>query len=475
MGVISQLELLALKPADDGRTIAMGDGLRGTVRAGADNSVSVYVTLRYRFNGKTREPAIGTWRSKDGKSTGTSLKALRDEADRIRGLVKSGIDPVEQAQLDRQRVAAQADADRLKIEADRQEAVLVQQQRLQVLAEQQARLTVKGLFKQWKRLELVKRDDKGTEAERSFTADVFPLIGDMAAADVKKAHVQEVLDNIKARATETQNMVRTAKKTLSDLRQMFGFALDRDYIEADPTARIKKAKIGKDVERDRVLSEAELIDLLQKLPNAGLAATSQVALMLQLSTLARIGEVLSAKWEHVDFERRTWTLPETKNDMRHEIGLNDFALRHLRKLKAITGLTPWLFPAARAKQGQPDFANHVCEKTVSKQVGDRQRPGGVPMSGRSKHVDALVLLGGRWTPHDLRRTGATMMVELGALPEVADRCMNHKQTEKMRRIYIRAVHEAPMREAWRLLGKRLELLEARAKGKADNVVTLKTA
>ena len=43
------------------------------------------------------------------------------------------------------------------------------------------------------------------------------------------------------------------------MRQMFGFALDRDYVDADPTARVKKAHIGADVERDRVLSEAELI------------------------------------------------------------------------------------------------------------------------------------------------------------------------------------------------------------------------
>ena len=29
-------------------------------------------------------------------------------------------------------------------------------------------------------------------------------------------------------------MVRTAKKTLADMRQMFGFALDRDYVDATP-------------------------------------------------------------------------------------------------------------------------------------------------------------------------------------------------------------------------------------------------
>ncbi|MEZ5643629.1 MAG: tyrosine-type recombinase/integrase [Burkholderiaceae bacterium] len=95
-------------------------------------------------------------------------------------------------------------------------------------------------------------------------------------------------------------------------------------MDADPTARVKKARIGADVERDRVLSEAELILLFQKLPLAGLASTSQLALLIQLATAARIGEVLAARWEHVDsLKRRRLTLPETKNGKRHEVWLSD--------------------------------------------------------------------------------------------------------------------------------------------------------
>ena len=150
-------------------------------------------------------------------------------------------------------------------------------------------------------------------------------------------------------------------------------------------------------------------------------------------------------------------------------------MAQIERLRAITGLTPWLFPAVRAKTGRPDFADSVCEKTVTKQVGDRQRPGGAPMRGRSKLVDALVLPGGKWTPHDLRRTGATEMAELGALPDVVDKCMNHVEGKKIKRIYQRAQYEAPMREAWRLWGERLELLQAQAEGRLSNVVALRSA
>ena len=90
------------------------------------------------------------------------------------------------------------------------------------------------------------------------------------------------------------------------------------------------------------------------------------------------------------------------------------------------------------------------------------------MTGRTKQTDSLGLAGGQWRPHDLRRTGATLMAELGVLPDVIEKCLNHIEQVKVKRIYQRAQYEAPMREAWRLLGERLMLL----KNKPFNVITL---
>jgi integrase len=281
----------------------------------------------------------------------------------------------------------------------------------------------------------------------------------VAAADVTKAHIQRIIDTMLTRGVK-----RMTERVFSDLRQLFGFALDRDHIEADPTARIKKHKIGGSVERDRVLSEAELIEFFKRLPVSGLVESSQCALTIQLATITRIGEVLGARWEHVDFERHTWTLPETKNGKRHTVHLNDLALRQFEALRQHTGLTEWVFPASRLN-------GPVCPKTVTKQVADRQRGDGEPMSGRTKQTNSLALAGGQWRPHDLRRTGATLMAELGVLPEVIEKCLNHTEQTKVKRIYQRAQYEAPMREAWQRLGDRLALLA----DKPGNVVTLARA
>ena len=91
------------------------------------------------------------------------------------------------------------------------------------------------------------------------------------------------------------------------------------------------------------------------------------------------------------------------------------------------------------------------------------------MSGRSKDVDALILPSGKWTPHDLRRTAATTMAELGALPDVVEKCLNHAEVSKVKRIYQRAQYEGPMRETWKLLGTHLARLQNLAERQASNV------
>ena len=441
MSAITVKELQALRIADDGQRVTMGNSLYGTVRAGSDGVVSVYVVWRYRVGGKKREISVGTWKDKGG----VSLQALRSMRESLAVQYKAGIDPIQRRATEK-----------LKIEADAVEAQTLQLDRIEALAEKQARQTVREMFDFWSEIELKKRKnggrkDGGREARRAFNLDVFPLIGDFALVDVKKVHIQDIVDTMMKR-----DVARMTKRVLSDLRQMFGFALDRDFLETDPTARIKKAKIGKDGERDRVLSEAELMVFLQKIAAAGMAETSQCALLLQLATITRIGETVAARWEHVDFDRRLWVLPITKNGKSHTIWLSDFALRQFERLHDITGATKWVFPNSK-------LDGPLDPKTITKQVADRQREPGGQLVGRTKLIDALMLAGGQWRPHDLRRTGASEMATLGALPDVIEKCLNHTEENRIKRIYQRPTYEGPMRDAWRLWGDRLDLLSNKPK------------
>jgi integrase len=227
--------------------------------------------------------------------------------------------------------------------------------------------------------------------------------------------------------------------------------------------------LGKDTERDRVLSSLEIINLFAKMPESGLSLTAQLALKLQFATMTRISEVLGAKWTDISMTERTWRIPETKNGTSHDIYLSDFVLEKLTQLREISGHGIYLFPSDRLDSG-------VCSKTVTKQVADRQRENGQRLSNRTKQTDALILSGGQWRPHDLRRTGATIAVELGIPPEAIERCLNHKEQSKMKRIYQRAGYANEKKRAWQLLGDKLSRLEREAMtGESTIVIPLRSA
>jgi len=94
-----------------------------------------------------------------------------------------------------------------------------------------------------------------------------------------------------------------------------------------------------------------------------------------------------------------------------------------------------------------------------KQVGDRQaRFKNRKTLSRRCYDDTLVLADGQngdWTPHDLRRTGATMMQALGVSLEVIDRCQNHVLAgSRVRRHHLHHDYAEEKKRAWNLLGDR---------------------
>lgn len=79
---------------------------------------------------------------------------------------------------------------------------------------------------------------------------------------------------------------------------------------------------------------------------------------------------------------------------------------------------------------------------------------------KNRHSDDTLVLAdgksGTWTPHDLRRTGATMMQALGISLELIDRCQNHLlPVSKVRRHYMLYDYADEKRAAWAALGEQL--------------------
>lgn len=457
MAKITQRFLAGLRPTNSGETIREEGNLYGRVKSKSDGSVSVAFYYRFLFNGKHKDISCGSWPKE-------SLSNIRKNRDVARATVGTGIDPTAQKKLEKH---------------ERQEAVL--ESLAEIARERDKGLVVADLFEVWLR-DGVRRADGNAELMRSFNADVLPLIGNRPIKELDEHDLRSVLRAMVARGTN-----RSAVAMRNNLAQMFAWARKRQpwrklLVEGDPMDLIEIEKIvdrdyDMNNQRDRILSPDEIRELhqifreMRERFDSALNRRSTVrpidepterAIWIMLSTMCRVGELSMTRWEDVDLAKGEWFIPRenTKGKQNNFIVfLSPFAVAQFSALKEITGKTQWCFPGRGAR-------SHVDVRSISKQVGDRQAcfkksRDGTPrkrMSNRSFGND-LVLAGGSrgaWTPHDLRRTGATMMQALGVSLEVIDRCQNHVLAgSKVRRHYLHHDYAAEKAAAWRLLGEHL--------------------
>ncbi|MFM0015348.1 tyrosine-type recombinase/integrase [Paraburkholderia sediminicola] len=440
MGRLTARTIETTKPRAKPFKLTDGDGLQLRV---ATDGVKTWL-CRYMIGGKERQYRLP---EPYGDGPGRiGLKDARGRAAEIRALARLGIDY--QQRLEDERAAAE----QARSAAQDAQAAL------------ERRLTVRKLFERWESTELSRvRKDGGKELSRGFGKDVLPVIGDRYADDIRRTDVMGILDAVTARGAN-----QLANRLLSEIGQMFRFALIREVVTIDPTSLIGKRDAGsKETERERTLSESEIRALPAVIASARLLRSTEHAIWLMLSTGARVGEVCKTRHADIDLSVGTWVIPKenAKNKHEHTVYLSSFAKRHIEALINLSGDATWLMPARR-KIGGP-----ACPRGLSAQIGDRQlaHHRRVAHTNRTKNsAHALELAGGNWTCHDLRRTSATLMGTLGVEGSVIERCLNHVEHSRIVRTYQRHDRSAEQREAWRLLGERLDLL---TRADADNVTT----
>ncbi|WP_226929479.1 tyrosine-type recombinase/integrase [Janthinobacterium aquaticum] len=466
------------RPTKNDESLADGNGLYLRFRRGQTGTLSRVWMYAYKIGSKSIYITLGDHEAslpefdialyKLSPAARLTLETARRIAAEISDWRKRGLQPKEFMQSEILRQAAEVDA------------------RAQVAAAQSAQaatdsLTVQDMFEVWT-TDGVRRKDGNAMLKRMFAADVLPAIGAVAIKDVTEHHLRAVL-----RAMVERGVNRSAVMQRNSLTQMFAWARKRQpwrklLVDGDPMELIEIEKIVSpdydlDNMRDRILSADEIRELNaiitamhteyeaapdKRVARQPLEATTERAIWIMLSTMCRVGETAMARWEHVDLAAGTWFIP--KENVKDNIAdltvyLSAFALDQFKQLHAHTGHSAWCFPAR-------NNAGSIEGKSISKQVGDRQsmfkknRDGTprAPLKNR-RSDDTLVLAGGKngsWTPHDLRRTGATMMQALGISLEQIDRCQNHVLPgSKVRRHYMLHDYANEKRAAWSALGESL--------------------
>lgn len=464
LGKLTVRTIESAKPKDRPYKLMDGDGLQLRI---ATNGAKTWL-VRYMVRGVERQYRLPKLYRDSGGEGFCSLQEARDEAAKVRALGRQGIDfPVQ--------LAENAIAHAKNLEAANNEAMHDRQ-----LAQSEG-LTVTDMFDAWL-LNGVRRKDGNAELRRSFKADVLPKIGFIA---IKHLTEHDLRPTVRAMVDRGAN--RSAVMVRNSLTQMFAWAEKRQpwrklLVDGDPMDLIEIEKIvspdyDMENQRDRILSPDEIRELQENFhrmraefdaaPDRRATArpvekTTQCAIWIMLSTMCRVGELSMARWEHVALDGSEWFIPKANvkdNVADLNVYLSDFTIDQFHKLRQLTGHTEWCFPGRGAER-------HLDVKSITKQVGDRQakfkkaKDGGIrkPMSNR-RHDNTLVLGDGRngaWTPHDLRRTGATMMQSIGVSLEIIDRCQNHVLAgSKVRRHYLLHDYANEKREAWKKLGGRL--------------------
>ncbi len=213
--------------------------------------------------------------------------------------------------------------------------------------------------------------------------------------------------------------------------------------------------------RRRVLPAPEIAKLLAWLPN--MHELGRDTTQMYLWTCARGAEFLAMRPEHVSEEDTGWwwTVPVgmTKNAghphaVDHRVPLFGRALAIVQRRLKTVGKSGWLFEDARGEQyTQHDFSTYIYGlQPHSKKVANRQGEG-------------LVLPVANWTPHDLRRTGRTLLASLGCLEEIAEAILGHLPKGVVG-VYNAYTYDAERREWLQRLSTTLEGLRGPPKAPA---------
>ena len=234
-------------------------------------------------------------------------------------------------------------------------------------------------------------------------------------AKIARSDVVRVLDQTVASGTPYR-----ANRSLSALKKLMNWALDRGMIEVNPIAGLKPPH--RERAREVVLSDEELLSLMRGADGEGYPFGTAITMLIL--TGQRRSEVAEMRWSEIDIERALWTIPagRSKNGQSHEVPLSAPALRLLKSLPRFLA-SDWVFTTT----------------------------GRVPISGFGRAKRRLCPAAGatNWRIHDIRRTVASGMARIGVDPHVIEKVLNHKSgiISGVAAVYNRYAYENEKRDA----------------------------
>ena len=207
------------------------------------------------------------------------------------------------------------------------------------------------------------------------------------------------------------------------VKQVYVYAIAHGEKVDNPADSVRASSIATFVPKDRALSPLEIRLMVQQLETVATYPTIKLALRLILLTLVRKSELIQATWDEVDFENATWTIPKQRMKGRnpHVVYLSRQALDIFVTLHACAAGSSFVFPSRYDPQR---CMSNATLNRITMLIAEGAKAKGLPLQP--------------FTIHDLRRTGSTLLNEIGFNRDWIEKCLAHEEGRSSRSVYNKA-------------------------------------
>lgn len=381
--MLTDTALKHLKPKEKPYKVTDRDGMYVLVSTGG----AISFRLDYRLNGRRETVTLGRY-----SPAGLSLARAREKCIDAKRMVAEGVSPSIEKQREKRRI---------------KEAKSF------------------GEFgERW--LKMAPMADSTRAMRRSvWERDLLPhwrnrLLSEITPGDLR-THCLKIVD---------RGAPATAIHVRDIVKQIFGFAILHGEKIKNPAAEVGPASIATFKPKDRALSPSEIRVLFKVIEKVPTLPTIRLGMKFYLLSMVRKSELQDAVWEEVDFENAVWTIPKErmKRSKAHNVYLSTQMMDILIALKTCAGNSKYLLPSrydADAPMSRATF-NRVTYSVVEQASKD-----GLPLEP--------------FTVHDLRRTGSTLLNELGFNSDWIEKCLAHEDGRSSRGVYNKAEYELQRR------------------------------
>jgi integrase len=223
---------------------------------------------------------------------------------------------------------------------------------------------------------------------------------ELPAEEIKRRDLRRLLDAVSDRGAP-----REAEKQRQSIGAMFNWATSQDIVPSSPIRGLKAYSSGE--ARDRILSPEEIRIFWKWLDSSDLTDDMADALRLQLCLGARIGETAGMRAEELNQMSWQWTLPAARSKNKKP------------RVTPIVGIARKILgERLRVVKAGPLFINETGAALRSNDVGSA-------IVTRRKRIPL-----DHFVSHDIRRTVATQLIEIGINYDIVAAVLGHEPGEK---------------------------------------------